>query len=77
MSGRLANFLRDHQIPASTMWAKDFGCPWPPARCQMQDAEERRLRLIGHTPQGGASEGNAADDILTVDQGRPDHIDIG
>jgi hypothetical protein len=42
----------------------------------MQGAEERRLRRIGHTPQGGASEGNAADDILTVDQGRPDHIDI-
>jgi hypothetical protein len=35
----------------------------------MQGAEERRLRRIGHTPQGGASEGNAADDILTVDQG--------
>jgi hypothetical protein len=35
----------------------------------MQGAEERRLRRISHTPQGGASEGNAADDILTVDQG--------
>jgi hypothetical protein len=36
----------------------------------MQGAEERRLRRISHTPQGGASEGNAADDILTVDQGQ-------
>jgi hypothetical protein len=36
----------------------------------MQGAEERRVRRIGHTPQGGASEGNAADDILMVDQGK-------
>jgi hypothetical protein len=35
----------------------------------MQGTEKRRLRRIGHTPQGGASEGNAADDILTVDEG--------
>jgi len=36
----------------------------------MQGAEERRLRRICNTPQGGASEGNTADDILMVDQGR-------
>ena len=49
----------------------------------MQGAEERRLRRIGHTPQGGASEGNAApwiplrrgDDILTVDQGLSSGVD--
>jgi len=35
----------------------------------MQDAEERRLSRINNTTQGGASEGNAADDALMVDQG--------
>jgi len=35
----------------------------------MQGAEERRLRRMNYTPQGGAIEGNAADDILMVDQG--------
>jgi len=32
----------------------------------MQGAEERRLRHMTNTPQGGASEGNAADDALPV-----------
>jgi hypothetical protein len=36
----------------------------------MQGGEERRLRRIGNTPQGGAIEGNAADEALLVDQGR-------
>jgi hypothetical protein len=36
----------------------------------MQGAEERRLRRMSNTPQGGAIEGNAADDALMVDQGR-------
>ena len=35
----------------------------------MQDAEERRLRRINNTTQGEATEGNAADDILMVNQG--------
>jgi hypothetical protein len=35
----------------------------------MQGAEERRLRRMSNTPQGGAIEGNAADDGLMVDQG--------
>jgi hypothetical protein len=35
----------------------------------MQGAEERRLRRISHTSQGGATEGNAADGALLVDQG--------
>jgi len=35
----------------------------------MQGAEERRLRRMSNTPQGEAIEGNAADDILMVDQG--------
>ena len=35
----------------------------------MQGAEERRLRRMGNTPQGEAIEGNAADDVLLVDQG--------
>jgi hypothetical protein len=36
----------------------------------MQGVEERRLRRIeGNTPQEGASEDNAADDALMVDQG--------
>jgi len=34
----------------------------------MQGAEERRLRRISNTPQGGATEGNAADDALMVNQ---------
>ena len=35
----------------------------------MQGAEEGRLRRMGgNTPQGGAIEGNAADDALLVDQ---------
>ena len=32
----------------------------------MQGAEEQRLRRICNTPQGGAIEGNAADDSLMV-----------
>jgi len=32
----------------------------------MQGAEERRLRRMGNTPQGGVIEGNAADDTLMV-----------
>jgi hypothetical protein len=36
----------------------------------MQGAEERQLRRINNTPQGEATEGNAADDTLMVDQGR-------
>jgi len=36
----------------------------------MQGAEERRLRRMNYTPQGGAIEGNAADDIFLVDQGK-------
>ena len=35
----------------------------------MLGAEERRLRRMENTPQGGAIEGNAADDALMVDQG--------
>jgi len=35
----------------------------------MQGAEERRLRRMSNTPQGGAIESNAADDTLMVDQG--------
>jgi hypothetical protein len=35
----------------------------------MQGAEERQLRRINNTLQGGAIEGNAADDTLMVDQG--------
>ena len=30
----------------------------------MQGDEERRLRRMGNTPQGGAIEGNAADDAF-------------
>jgi len=40
-----------------------------PARYQMQGAEERRLRRMSNTPQGGAKEGNAADDALPVTRG--------
>jgi hypothetical protein len=36
----------------------------------MQGAEECRLRRISNTPQGEATEGNAADDTLMVDQGQ-------
>jgi hypothetical protein len=32
----------------------------------MQGAEERRLRRMGNTPQGGAIEGNTSDDALFV-----------
>ncbi len=35
----------------------------------MQGAKEGRLRRMNYTPQGRAIEGNAADDILMVDQG--------
>jgi len=41
----------------------------------MQGAEERRLRRTSDTPQGGAIEGNAADDALVVDQGYRFSID--
>jgi len=36
----------------------------------MQGAEERRLKRISNTLQGEATEGNIADDILMVDQGK-------
>jgi hypothetical protein len=36
----------------------------------MQGAEEQRLRRMGNTLQGGAIEGNAADDALMVYQER-------
>ncbi len=39
----------------------------------MQGAEERRLRRMNGTPQGEATEGNAADDALMVDQGKNDY----
>jgi len=39
----------------------------------MLGAEERRLRRISNTSQGGASEGNTADGILMVDQGSLPH----
>jgi hypothetical protein len=35
----------------------------------MQGAKERRLSRITNTSQGGAIEGNTADDTLMVDQG--------
>jgi hypothetical protein len=35
----------------------------------MQGAKERRLSRINNTTQGEASEDNAADDALMVDQG--------
>ena len=35
----------------------------------MLGAEERRLRRMGNTPQGGAIEGNAADDAFLVVRG--------
>ena len=41
----------------------------------MLGAEERRLRRIDHTPQGGAIEGNAADDALMVNQGEDKALD--
>ena len=44
---------------------------WSPSRYQMQGAEERRMRCINHTPQGGANKGNAAAGALMVDQGHP------
>jgi hypothetical protein len=42
----------------------------------MQGAEERRLRRIRNTPQGGESEGNTADGFLMVDQGDSEPMDI-
>jgi hypothetical protein len=33
--------------------------------------KERRVRRMKNTPQGGATEGNTADDTLMVDQGAP------
>jgi len=43
----------------------------------MLGAEERRLRRIkqSNTPQGGAIEGNAADDVLMVVQGTFFYLD--
>jgi len=41
----------------------------------MQGAEERRLRRMSNTPQGGAIEGNAADDVLMVYQGKVKEYD--
>jgi hypothetical protein len=37
--------------------------------------EERRLSRMNNTSQGGATEGNATDDALMVDQGLPAHLD--
>ncbi len=34
----------------------------------MQGAKEQQLRRMNYTPQGGALEGNATDDILMVNQ---------
>jgi len=42
----------------------------------MQGAEERRLRRMSNTPQGGAIEGNAADDALMADQGNNESLDL-
>ena len=42
----------------------------------MQGTEERRLRRTKGTPQGEATEGNAADDTLMVDQGRMAFVDF-
>jgi len=42
----------------------------------MQGAEERRLRRMSNTPQGGAIEGNAADDALMVDQGNSSELTL-
>ena len=42
----------------------------------MQGAEDRRLRRMNYTPQGGEIEGNDADDILMVDQGNTLSLDI-
>ncbi len=36
----------------------------------MQGDEERRLRRMSNTLQGGAIEGNAADDVLMVIRGK-------
>jgi len=36
----------------------------------MQGAEERRLRRMNNTSQGGATEGNTADDALMEIQGQ-------
>jgi hypothetical protein len=57
------------KFPFDQQWQRILEQPWAPARCQMQGAEERRLRRISNTPQGEATEGNAADDALMVDQG--------
>jgi hypothetical protein len=43
----------------------------------MKGAEERRLRRIGNTPLGEATEGNAADDTFLVDQGNPEDGQAG
>jgi hypothetical protein len=42
----------------------------------MQGAKERRLSRINNTTQGEASEGNAADDALMVDQGMEHDVAI-
>ena len=42
----------------------------------MQGAEDRRLRRMNYTPQGGVIEGNAADDIFLVDQGSPNSLTL-
>jgi len=42
----------------------------------MQGAEDRRLRRMNYTPQGGEIEGNDADDILMVDQGNTLSLDM-
>ena len=44
--------------------------PWTPAKCHILGAEERRLKRMGDTLQGGATEGNNIDGALMVDQGK-------
>ena len=42
------------------------------AGCKELSINNRQLRRISNTPQGGAIEGNAADDPLMVDQEKED-----
>jgi hypothetical protein len=51
------------------MLIKDFGYFLGTSKVLDARAKERRLRRINNTPQGEATEGNAADDSLMVDQG--------
>jgi hypothetical protein len=58
-----------YQLSLEEEMSVDFGNPWTSASCHMQGAEDRRMRRISNTPQGGVIEGNTADVILMVDQG--------